>query len=320
MDAAERTLLEETVHDALAGAGTMPVAAVDEVLIGLGWLEMLREEPGTAVDIVFRALGDANGPASALDDVLVAALGAEPRADLAVLLPPHGTWQVPGRIDRKQVAAVGFTSARVATAQELLVVCDDATRTVNVPTSAVDATPIAGIDPDAGFHRVWIERASGAPTPLDPGAWDSALVLGRRAVATQISGACRAMLDLARTHALERAQFGRPIARFQAVRHRLADALVAVEALDATLVAAADEGGPVTAALAKAVAGQTAGTVAGHCQQVLAGIGFTTDHPFHRFMKRTMTLDGIFGSSDEITVDLGRQLVTSGRVPTLIEL
>ena len=98
-------------------------------------------------------------------------------------------------------------------------------------------------------------------------------------------------------------QFGRPIASFQAVRHRLAEALVAVEALDATLDAAGDEPNAVTAALAKATAGRTARTVAAHCQQVLAGIGFTTDHPFHRFLKRTMLLEGLFGSADEIAVD-----------------
>ena len=128
------------------------------------------------------------------------------------------------------------------------------------------------------------------------------------------------MLELARTHALERVQFGRPIASFQAVRHRLADALVAIEALEATLGAAGDEPNAVTAALAKATAGRTAATVAAHCQQVLAGIGFTTDHPFHRFLKRTMALEGLFGSADEIAVDLGRQLLAARRVPTLIEL
>ena len=93
------------------------------------------------------------------------------------------------------------------------------------------------------------------------------------------------------------------------MRHRLADALVAVEALDATLAAAGDEPNPMTAALAKATAGRTARTVAAHCQQVLAGIGFTTDHPFHRFLKRTMVLEGLFGSADEIAIDLGRQLL-----------
>ena len=128
------------------------------------------------------------------------------------------------------------------------------------------------------------------------------------------------MLDLARRHALERLQFGRPIARFQAVRHRLADALVAVEALEAALGAARDEPNADTAALAKAVAGRTAHGVARHCQQVLAGIGFTTEHSFHRYLKRTMALEGLFGSADAIVLDVGRRLLEGRRVPTLIEL
>jgi alkylation response protein AidB-like acyl-CoA dehydrogenase len=64
-------------------------------------------------------------------------------------------------------------------------------------------------------------------TSLDPAAWSEALVLGRRAVSHQIEGGCRTMRELARGHALAREQFGRPIARFQAVRHRLAEAWVA---------------------------------------------------------------------------------------------
>jgi alkylation response protein AidB-like acyl-CoA dehydrogenase len=130
------------------------------------------------------------------------------------------------------------------------------------------------------------------------------------------------MLDLARGHALERMQFGRPIARFQAVRHRLADALVAVEALEAALAAAREQPSPETAALAKAVAGRSAHTVARHCQQVLAGIGFTMEHPFHRFLKRCLALEGLFlfGAADAIVVDVGRRLLATRRVPTLIEL
>ncbi len=128
------------------------------------------------------------------------------------------------------------------------------------------------------------------------------------------------MLDLARTHALEREQFGRPIARFQAVRHRLAEALVAVEALEAALQAARDEPVPATAALAKAVAGRSARTVARHAQHVLAGIGFTTEHAFHRFLKRTMALEGLLGSADAIVLDVGRRLLAERDVPTLIEL
>ena len=192
-------------------------------------------------------------------------------------------------------------------------------RVARVPPSAFAVTPVQGIDPDAMLHTVRVEDDA-ATSEIDAVAWDFAVAAGRSALACQVAGACHAMLALAREHTLERIQFGRPIARFQAVRHRLADALVAVEALEATLLAAADEPSILTAALAKAVAGRTARTVGAQCQQVLAGIGFTTDHPFHRFLKRTMALDGILGSADAITLDVGRQLLEDRRVPTLIDL
>jgi alkylation response protein AidB-like acyl-CoA dehydrogenase len=189
-----------------------------------------------------------------------------------------------------------------------------------VPLADAEIRAVRGVDPDAGLCAVRVSGATAVVGPLDDGAWESAVALGRRAVAHQIAGASRAMLDLARAHALERVQFGRPIARFQAVRHRLAEALVAVEALEAALAAAADEPNPDTAALAKAIAGRTARTVAVHCQQVLAGIGFTTEHPFHRYLKRTMLLEGLFGSTDAIAVELGRRLLARRTVPNLIEL
>lgn len=318
MDAAERLLMRETVGGALADAGTN----ADAVLSGLGWLEMLQEEPGDAIDIVFNALGTTNGAATVLDDVIVSALGMEPRADLAVLLPRFGVWEPPGRIDGSEARASGMTTTRVVTARELLVVCTDGAHVgaVTVPASASELRAVQGIDPDAGFQIVLVEPVAVGAVILDGAAWEAAVAFGRRAVAHQIAGASRAMLALARAHALERVQFGRPVARFQAVRHRLADALVAVEALEATLQAAADEPNTLTAALAKATAGRTALTVATHCQQVLAGIGFTTDHPFHRFLKRTMLLEGILGSADAIAIDVGRQLLATRRVPTLIEL
>src|SRR5690606_28235520 len=107
---------------------------------------------------------------------------------------------------------------------------------------------------------------------------------------------------------------------FQAVRHRLAEALVAIEGLDATLAAAWDEGTPLTAALAKAAAGRTARTVGAHAQQVLAGIGFTTDHPFHLSLKRTMVLEGLLGNADAIVLAVGHELIRTRWAPALIEL
>jgi hypothetical protein len=321
MDPTERALLTTTVRDALAGA--RPTASdADRVLSGLGWLEMLAAERRDAIAVVFEALGATNGAATVLDDVMVAELGTDPRPDLTVLLPPFGASDCAGRVVDGEVRTGGLTTARIGTAREVAVVCrgEDGLRLVLVPADVVVATPVRGIDPDAGLHVVDVHHPVADARPLPASAWASALAAGRRALAHQTSGACRTMLDLARTHALERVQFGRPVAGFQAVRHRLADALVAVEALDATLTAAWDEPGPMTAALAKAAAGRTAATVRTSCQQVLAGIGFTTDHPFHRPLKRTMVLDGLLGSSDGIVVDLGRELLATRTVPTLIEL
>ena len=123
----------------------------------------------------------------------------------------------------------------------------------------------------------------------------------RRAVGWWLVGSARAMLNLARQHALDRVQFGRPIAGFQAVRHRLAETLVAIEGAEATLNLPGDDNPDLTALLAKAAAGKAALTAAKHCQQVLGGIGFTAEHDLQHHVKRVLVLDGLLGSSRELT-------------------
>ncbi|HEX5095781.1 MAG TPA: acyl-CoA dehydrogenase family protein [Acidimicrobiia bacterium] len=273
---------------------------IDDALAELGWLDMLATEPDDAIAIVFETLGALNATASVLDDVVVTGLGLLPSPTLAAALPAFGTWVAPG--------PAALATARVTTATEIVAGGHP------VPIARATSAPLGGIDPTMKLFTVSIETTEILES------WDDAVALGRRAIAHQIAGATRAMLDFARTHALERVQFGRPVARFQAVRHKLAESLVAIEALDATLGAAAAEPGPLTAALAKAVAGQTARTVGTHCQQVLAGIGFTTDHAFHTYLRRTMLLDGLFGAADDVVVAIGHELLAGGSVPTLIEL
>jgi hypothetical protein len=321
MEPSERALLAETVRDAFA-AGPSGSGDVDRVLADVGWLDMLDAEPRDALDIVFRSLGSANATATALDDVVVRALGMQPRPDLAVVLPRFASWDPPAAREGTRMCARGLATARASNAAELLVVGTTGAELVAVVAAAdaADVTPVHGIDASAGLRTVTIEADASGAAPADPAVWDAAVAQARRAIAYETAGAARSMLDLARTHALERVQFGRPVARFQAVRHRLAEALVAIEALDATLDAAADVPGRETAALAKIVAGRTARTVGTHCQQVLAGVGFTTEHPFHRYLKRTMLLDGLFGSADDIAVDVGRTLLATKSVPTLVEL
>lgn len=325
MDAADRELLQSTVHDALAahaeanaGTGGMDgvPARADGVLAELGWFEMLEAEPRDAVAIVAHELGATDTYASVLDDVFAAALGVEPRADLAVVLPNYPGTACPGN-------GAGVGTARAAAASELLVVRGDDTA-VLVPADAAGITPVKGIAPRWCATKIEIATVAGTDVALAPGAWDAAIAAGRRAVGHEIAGANRTMIALAREHALDRMQFGRPIAQFQALRHKLAEALVAVEATEASLVAAWDTAdapeATMTAALAKALAARGARTVATHTQQVLAGIGFTTDHTFHYFLKRCLLLEGMLGTADSITLEVGRHLLATRTVPTLIEL
>ncbi len=142
----------------------------------------------------------------------------------------------------------------------------------------------------------------------------------RRAVGWWLVGSARAMLSLARRHALDRVQFGKPIAGFQAVRHRLAETLVAIEGAEATLGLPGTESPDLTAMLAKAAAGKAALTAAKHCQQVLGGIGFTAEHDLQHHVKRALVLDGLLGSSRELTRKAGAGLRARGSAPRLAQL
>jgi hypothetical protein len=167
--------------------------------------------------------------------------------------------------------------------------------------------PSSALGDDLPIHRV----AQGDPVPL---------AAGRHALGWWLVGAGRAMLSLARQHALDRSQFGRPVASFQAIRHRLAETLVAIEGAEATLVAAAAEPDDLSFLLAKAAAGQAALTATRHCQQVLGGSGFTAEHALHRHVKRALVLDAMLGSSRELTREAGAVLRAKGFAPRLAQL
>lgn len=142
----------------------------------------------------------------------------------------------------------------------------------------------------------------------------------RRALGWWLVGSAQGMLALARQHALDRVQFGKPIASFQAVRHRLAETLVAIEGAEATLNLPNADNVDLNSLLAKAAAGKAALTAAKHCQQVLGGIGFTAEHELHNHVKRVLVLDGLLGSSRELTRKAGAGLRARGTVPRLAQL
>ncbi|MBV8982214.1 MAG: acyl-CoA dehydrogenase [Acidimicrobiia bacterium] len=256
--------------------------ALDDALAELGWRDALAADRRVAVSTLFELQGQANATSSALDVVM---------AEGPVVLPPLGSCDQP--------TARGLGTYAFA----------------NSAPDGVVLRPVDGIDPSLGLVEV-----SGQLPRTDASSWPDALAAGQLALAHELIGASRAMLELARTHALERVQFDRPIAAFQAVRHRLAETLVAIEAAGAATGAAWDMETPMAAAAAKAVAGRSARTVAKHCQQVLAGIGFTTEHPFHRYLRRVLVLDGLLGDTRTLTKRLGEELLTTRQLPPPLPL
>ena len=141
---------------------------------------------------------------------------------------------------------------------------------------------------------------------------------GRRALGWWLVGTSRAMLSLARQHALDRVQFGRP--------HQLVPGGPAPAGRD-TRRDRGRRGHPAPPRrpttrrpgrlLAKAAAGQAALTAARHCQQVLGGIGFTAEHQLHHHVKRALVLDGLLGSARELTREAGATLRAKGSAPRL---
>jgi hypothetical protein len=297
MDAADLAAFTTSLRQAAQRHGSDFDNGLEEV----GWREALVDDPAAA-RAVFVVLGELNLSSSALDDVLLHALGHRPEPDTAVLIAPY---------------PIG--TRRLATASHIVSVDEDGV--IPIPPDAPTLRKVAGVDPEGG----WVELGGSfevhvmggcVPTPQR----DKALAAGRLAIATELAAASRAMLDLAREHAVTRIQFGRPIASFQAVRHRLADALVALAAADAAVDAGWEETTPYTAAMAKAIAGRSSRTVARHAQQVLAGMGFTNEHAFHRYFRRVLVLDQLPGSAAEISAAMGADALRSRAIPEMLTL
>jgi alkylation response protein AidB-like acyl-CoA dehydrogenase len=119
-------------------------------------------------------------------------------------------------------------------------------------------------------------------------------------------------------YAKVRRQFGHPIGSFQAIKHRLADALVDVEAMRsctyyaAWCVATHDSEASLAASMAKAWCSDASQRVMASGMQVHGGIGFTWDHDLHLFLKRARQDATAFGTAawhrDRIAAMLERRL------------
>ena len=140
------------------------------------------------------------------------------------------------------------------------------------------------------------------------------------ALAGEAVGVAERCLEIAAEYTKTRQQFGRVIGTYQGVSHRIADIFVALQlarslaywAAWAVSVGAAEA--PLACAAAKSAAGEAAVFAAENAIQAMGGIGFTWDHPLHRYYKRALGIDAFEGYGREHRADIAAALLDAPTV------
>ncbi|TDL05065.1 acyl-CoA dehydrogenase [Mycolicibacterium obuense] len=235
--------------------------------------------------------------------------------DLVVALERLGRWNVPGPVtesiavapilladdERSGALAAGEVVATVAAPPQVprAVDADTAGLVLLVADGAVgEATPgerHASVDPARHLFEV---TASGDTHPADVAR---AFEFGALATAAQLVGAAQAMLDASVSYAKQRSQFGTVIGTYQAIKHKLADVLIAVEMARPLVYGAAlalADGSPDTArdvSAAKVAAADAALLAARSALQTHGAIGYTQEHDLSLLLLRAQALRSAWG-------------------------
>ena len=176
------------------------------------------------------------------------------------------------------------THLLVAVDESALVVVELGASGVNLePTRALGAW---------GLHEVRLISAPAALVALEYSVPDDLLIEGKLALIARAYGAARHAFELSVDYAKERKQFGQAIGRFQAIQHKLADCLIALEGVRLTLDHAAylhdrnDRNWRYFANSAIAFAGDALRRVSLETQHTFGAIGYAEEHEAPRHFKR----------------------------------
>jgi len=211
-----------------------------------------------------------------------------------------------------------------------------------VPYGHVSRAILAiGTDPEGRDHAIWLagltpslEDKNLAGEPRDGYRLDACFV-GAAAVraapqrmlerlidemrlmrSALLVGAMSTALGLTIRHATERVQFGRPIARFQAIQHQVAEMAAqvasAAAATEAAFTALAERDAHFEILAAKIRASEAAGIVARIAHQVHGAMGMTHEHPLHFSTRRIWSWRDDYGSESVLAVELGRLVLATG--------
>jgi alkylation response protein AidB-like acyl-CoA dehydrogenase len=240
--------------------------------------------------------------------------------DLVLILEESGRACLPGPLVEHAAVAVPALTAEWAAAAAggdlLVTVAEPGRRTVSYGAEAglilvVDGDQVRAVE---GAEVVREERSvdgsrrlaqieGGTATPL--AGTDVALLRARAAAGTaaQLCGLAGRMVEMTADYVKERHQFGVPIGSFQAVKHHLSNALIAVEhARPAVYYAAWSLANGLAdaerdCAYAKAVANEASDVAARVALQCHGAIGYTIEHDLQLWLKRSWCLQRAWGDT-----------------------
>jgi alkylation response protein AidB-like acyl-CoA dehydrogenase len=275
----------------LAGTGVTG-ALVAETAGGLGLDD-------NALPPVLNRIGFSGLPVPAVETVAVAAplLAAAGHPALPDVL--SGAALVTAQLDAAATAGLPVPFLQVA--DYVLLRGDDGAVRLH-ERAELDAEPLRSVDGSRQLARLRAGPAGGTVLAA-PAAAEAAWRRGVLGTAAVLVGLAERMLSMTVGYVADRRQFGVPVGSFQAVKHRLADAYVAVEfARPAVLaagwaLAAAEDDAAEQASVAKVLASDAATAVAAAAIQCHGAIGYTTEYDLHLFAKRAWALAPSWGSA-----------------------
>ena len=246
--------------------------------------------------------------------------GLQPQGFPPPLAPPH---KGEGSKQSLQLngTAPGLATANVPMRFILLADTNAGPRLVRLNVAEHTTKPFRNVGGDA---RIDLE-CDGAQMPAAniralPGGLlpDDIRRLGALMRAAQMVGAMERALELSVAYVNQRVQFGRPLAKFQAIQHQLAAAASELAAAGATVDAAAElapgeDGFAFWVAVAKVRAGAAAGIVAATAHQVHGAIGFTKEYSLHFATRRLWAWRDEFGTEAEWARELGQEAIALGK-------
>jgi alkylation response protein AidB-like acyl-CoA dehydrogenase len=198
-----------------------------------------------------------------------------------------------------------------------------------VPTDAsgVQIEPQQSVDLVKQYARVHFEGVDVKHSAAVGSATETTELIDRQSQVAQVlqcaevTGILQTVFDFTVAWALDRHTFGRPLASYQALKHRFADMKMWLEACRATTAAAvaavsarsSDAG--LSASIAKSYVGEMSPEIVQGCVQMHGGIGVTWEHDLHVYLRRVALYRSMFGTPEEHNLRVYQWQEAGNRAP-----